>query len=72
MKKDYYNILDVKRSASDEDITTAYEISLTIISSYKKLALRHHPMKHPTAMKINLERFHELCESYQVLSDRTL
>lgn len=27
-------------------------------------------MKHPTEMKINLEKFHELSEAYEVLSDR--
>lgn len=27
-------------------------------------------MKHPTEMKINLEKFHELCEAYEVLSNR--
>ena len=38
--------------------------------SYKKLALRHHPMKHPSEMKIHLEKFHLLCEAYEILSNR--
>ncbi len=38
--------------------------------SFKKLALRHHPMKHPNEMKIHVEKFHLLCEAYQVLSNR--
>ena len=27
-------------------------------------------MKHPQEMKINLEKFHQLCEAYEVLSNR--
>ena len=27
-------------------------------------------MKHPQEMKMNLEKFHELCEAYEVLSNR--
>ena len=29
-------------------------------------------MKHPTEMKINLEKFHEISEAYEVLSERKL
>ena len=59
MKKDYYEILGVKRSVTDEEISVAY----------KKLALRHHPLKNPQDMQLNLSKFHELCEAYEVLSN---
>ncbi len=56
-KRDYYEILGVGRSASDEDIKKAY----------RKLALQFHPdrNKAPEAT----ERFKEATEAYQVLSD---
>lgn len=38
---------------------------------YKKLALKHHPLKNPADMAINLEKFNEICEAYEVLSNRT-
>jgi hypothetical protein len=40
-----------------------------LMYSFKKLALRHHPLKNPAAMNINLQKFHEICEAYEVLSD---
>ncbi|MDQ3809250.1 MAG: molecular chaperone DnaJ [Chloroflexota bacterium] len=56
-KKDYYEVLGVTRSASEEDIKKAY----------RKLALQFHPdrNKAPEAT----ERFKEATEAYQVLSD---
>jgi DnaJ-class molecular chaperone len=55
MKKDYYEVLNVKRSATDQDVSNAYNIfSVVIINSYKKLALRHHPLKNAAEMAINL------------------
>eukprot|EP00347_Sterkiella_histriomuscorum_P002124 403369378 len=59
MKKDFYDVLSIKRNASDEQISTAF----------KKLALRHHPLKNPAEMNINLQKFHEICEAYEVLSN---
>ena len=41
------------------------------LNRFKKLGLRHHPLKNPADMAINLSRFHELCEAYEVLSNRT-
>lgn len=60
MKKDFYEVLNVKRSATDEDISKAF----------KKLALRHHPLRNPSDMAINLEKFQEICEAFEVLSDQ--
>jgi molecular chaperone DnaJ len=54
MSKDYYDILGVKRDASESEIKKAY----------KKLALKHHPDKGG-----DTEKFQELVEAYEVLSD---
>jgi molecular chaperone DnaJ len=56
-KRDYYEVLGVTRSASDEDIKKAY----------RRLALQFHPDRNsaPEAS----ERFKEATEAYQVLSD---
>lgn len=55
MPKDYYSTLGVDRSASADEMKRAY----------RKLALQHHPDK-PTG---NEEKFKEINEAYQVLSD---
>ncbi len=57
-KNDYYQILDVPRSATSEEIKKAY----------RRLALKYHPDKNPGDKKAE-ERFKELTEAYQVLSD---
>lgn len=62
MKKDFYEVLNAKRSATDNEISKAY----------KKLALRHHPMRNPSEMAINLKKFHEICEAFEVLSNPQL
>jgi len=56
-KRDYYEVLNVPRDASEEDIKKAY----------RKLALQFHPdrNKSPEAE----EKFKELSEAYAVLSD---
>ena len=56
-KRDYYEVLNVPRDASKEDIKRAY----------RKLALEYHPdrNKSPDAG----ERFKEISEAYAVLSD---
>lgn len=55
MAKDYYDILGVKRGASDEEIKRAF----------RRLAHQHHPDKAGG----DAERFKEINEAYQVLSD---
>lgn len=57
MAKDYYDILGVPKGASVEDIKKAY----------RKLAHKYHPDKKGG----NAEKFKEINEAYQVLSDDT-
>ncbi len=58
MKKDYYDILEVDRSASADDIKKAY----------RKKALHFHPDRNPGDSKAE-EKFKEAAEAYEVLSD---
>jgi len=58
-KKDYYEVLGVPRSASAEDLKKAY----------RKLAIQHHPDKHKGDKKAE-EKFKEIGEAYEVLSDQ--
>jgi curved DNA-binding protein len=56
--KDYYKILGVERSASADDIRTAY----------RKLAKQYHPDRNPDNKQAE-DTFKEINEAYQVLSD---
>ncbi len=56
MPKDYYEILGISRDASDGEIKSAF----------RKLAHRYHPDKKAG----NEEKFKEVNEAYQVLSDK--
>lgn len=56
--KDYYSILGVGRNASEEEIKKAY----------RKLAKKYHPDHHPDDKSAE-EKFKEINEAYQVLSD---
>src|SRR5690554_6430697 len=57
-KRDFYEILDVPKSASAEDIKKAY----------RKKAIQYHPDKN-TGDKDAEEKFKEAAEAYEVLSD---
>lgn len=57
-KRDYYEVLGISRSASEDEIKKAY----------RKLALKYHPDRNP-GNKESEEKFKEAAEAYAVLSD---
>ncbi len=57
-KRDYYEVLAVGKSASQQEIKSAY----------RKIAVRDHPDKNPGDKEAE-ERFKEAAEAYAVLSD---
>ena len=58
--KDYYEILELPKNATESDIKKAY----------RKLALKWHPDKNPDNLQDAEIRFKEISEAYEVLSDR--
>ncbi|CAN9497879.1 unnamed protein product [Ophioblennius macclurei] len=58
---DYYNVLGVSRTATQDDIKKAY----------RKLALKWHPDKNPDNKEEAERKFKELAEAYEVLSDKS-
>src|SRR5437763_2739622 len=57
-KRDYYEVLSVSRTATEEEIKR----------SYRKLAVKFHPDKNPDDSHAE-EKFKELGEAYDVLMD---
>jgi molecular chaperone DnaJ len=57
-KRDYYEILGVSRSASQEDIKKAY----------RQMALKYHPDRNPGNKEAE-EKFKQAAEAYEVLGD---
>ena len=58
MVRDYYEVLEVERGASDEDLKKAF----------RRLAMQHHPDRNGGCTDSE-QRFKELNEAYSVLSD---
>ncbi|XP_015792602.1 dnaJ homolog subfamily B member 9 [Tetranychus urticae] len=56
-KQDYYDLLGIKKSATDREIKRAF----------RKLALKYHPDKNKS--KDAEEKFRDIAEAYDVLSD---
>lgn len=57
-KRDYYEVLEVAKNATPEEIKKAY----------RKKAIQYHPDKNP-GDKIAEEKFKEAAEAYEILSD---
>ena len=58
MAQDYYEVLGIDRNADDA----------TIKKAYRKLAMKYHPDRNPDNKEAE-EKFKELGEAYEVLSD---
>lgn len=58
-KRDYYEVLGVSKSATDEELKRAY----------RSLAKKYHPDLHPDDKQAE-EKFKEVNEAYEVLSDK--
>jgi molecular chaperone DnaJ len=57
-KRDYYEILEIQKNASEDEIKKAY----------RKMAIKYHPDKNP-GDKAAEEKFKEAAEAYEVLSN---
>jgi DnaJ-class molecular chaperone len=61
MSKSYYEILELSRDCTQEDVA----------SSYKRLSLKFHPKNSSEEEKAVFEfQFNQIAEAYEVLSDR--
>lgn len=58
-KRDYYEVLEVTREATSEQIKSAY----------RKAALKHHPDRNPENKSDAEHKFREASEAYSILSD---
>eukprot|EP00331_Platyophrya_macrostoma_P002415 CAMPEP_0176415624 /NCGR_PEP_ID=MMETSP0127-20121128/5907_1 /TAXON_ID=938130 /ORGANISM="Platyophrya macrostoma, Strain WH" /LENGTH=184 /DNA_ID=CAMNT_0017795635 /DNA_START=19 /DNA_END=569 /DNA_ORIENTATION=- len=58
-QKDYYKVLDVSKTATPEEIKKAY----------RKLAMKWHPDKNPDNQKEAEEKFKQISQAYETLSD---
>jgi len=58
-KRDFYDVLGVNKSASPEELKSAY----------RKLAVKYHPDKNPND-KVAEDKFKEASEAYGILSDQ--
>ena len=59
-KRDYYEVLGISKGAEAQEIKKAY----------RKLAMKYHPDRNPGDKEAE-EKFKEINEAYEVLSDDT-
>ena len=59
-KRDYYEVLGVDKSATDEELKKAF----------RKLAKQYHPDANPNNKEEAEKKFKEVNEAYEVLSDK--
>ena len=58
---DYYSILNLDRETATHE---------TIASAFRQLALQFHPMGSKTNLDTNMRKFNQICEAYEVLSNK--
>ena len=56
----YYRILELKNNASDDEVKKAY----------KKMAVKYHPDKNPENKEKAEEKFKEVAEAYEILTNK--
>ena len=61
-KRDYYEVLGVSKSATDEELKKAF----------RKLAKKYHPDANPDNKEEAEKKFKEVNEAYEVLSDKQI
>ena len=68
---DYYNILEIKRTATNEEIAQAYSYPIYTKFRYRRLALKHHPQRNKSDIAASTYKFTQIAEAYEVLSEPT-
>ena len=58
-ERDFYKILEIKRSAKERDIKKAF----------KKMSIKYHPDKNPSSKEEALKKYQDVSAAYEVLGD---
>ena len=59
MNVNYYETLEIPRTATAEGVSNAF----------MRLSVKYHPAKNPTNQAANADKFKQICEAYEVLCD---